>query len=110
MDGKSCKMKFKIHKNDTVEVLVGKDKGKRGSVAKVLTKKGAVVVTGINMVKKTMKRKSQQDPGGITDIEAPLNISNVGIVCKKCGRPVKIGYKIVADKKMRVCRKCGDVL
>jgi len=80
--------KFKIRKNDTVEVIAGKDKGKRGTVLSVLTKKDAVIVSGVNIVKKAMKKRSQQDQGGIAEIEAPLNISNVGIVCKKCGRPV----------------------
>ena len=102
--------KFKIRKNDTVEVIAGKDKGKRGTVVSVLTKKDAVIVSGVNIVKKAMKKRSQQDQGGIAEIEAPLNISNVGIVCKKCGRPVKIGYKMDGDKKVRVCRKCGEIL
>ena len=102
--------KFKIRKDDTVQVLAGKDTGKRGTVVRVLTNKDAVIVSGVNIVKKAMKKRSQQDQGGIAEIEAPLNISNVGIVCKKCGRPVKIGYKIDGDKKVRVCRKCGDIL
>ena len=102
--------KFKIHKDDTVEILAGKDKGKRGNVVRVLTKKDAVIVSGCNIVKKAMKKRSQQDQGGIVEIEAPLHISNVGIVCKKCGRPVRIGFKIDGDKKFRVCRKCGDIL
>ncbi|MBO7122423.1 MAG: 50S ribosomal protein L24 [Treponema sp.] len=102
--------KFKIHKDDTVQVLTGKDKGKQGKVVQVLTKKDAVIVSGVNMVKKAMKRRSQQDAGGIAEIEAPIHISNVGIVCKKCNRPVKIGYKLDGDKKIRVCRKCGETL
>lgn len=102
--------KFKIKKNDNVEVLSGKDKGKRGSVVRIIPKKDKVIVSGVNIVKKAMKRRSQQDQGGIVEIEAPLHISNVGVVCKKCGRPVKIGYKIDGDKKVRVCRKCGETL
>ena len=102
--------KFKIRKNDTVEVIAGKDKGKRGTVVRVLSKKDAVIVSGVNIVKKAMKKRSQQDQGGIAEIEAPLNISNVGVVCKKCGRPVKVGYKLNGDKKVRVCRKCGETL
>ena len=102
--------KSKIRKNDTVEVIAGKDKGKRGEVVRVDLKKERVVVSGVNIVKKAMKKKSQQDQGGIAEVEAPLNISNVGIVCKKCGKTVRIGYKIDGDKKVRVCRKCGDVL
>ncbi|MBQ3837508.1 MAG: 50S ribosomal protein L24 [Treponema sp.] len=102
--------KFKIHKDDTVQVLTGKDKGKQGKVVRVVTKKDAVIVSGVNLVKKAMKRRSQQDAGGIAEIEAPIHISNVGIVCKKCNRPVKIGYKLDGDKKIRVCRKCGETL
>ena len=102
--------KFKIKKNDNVEVLAGKDKGKRGSVVRIIPKKDKVIVSGVNIVKKAMKRRSQQDQGGIVEVAAPLPISNVGIVCKKCGRPVTIGYKIDGDKKVRVCRKCGETL
>ncbi len=101
--------KFKIRKDDTVEVIAGKDKGKRGTVVSVISKKDAVIVSGVNIVKKAMKKRSQQDQGGIAEIEAPLNISNVAIVCKKCG-PVKVGYKMNGDKKVRVCRKCGETL
>jgi len=102
--------KFRIRKNDTVQVLAGKDKGKRGAVVRILPDKDAVIVSGVNIVKKAMKKRSQQDQGGIAEVEAPLNISNVAIVCKKCGRPVKIDYKIDGDKKVRVCRKCGELL
>ena len=101
--------KSKIRKNDTVEVIAGKDKGKRGTVVRVILKKDAVIVSGVNIVKKAMKKRSQQDQGGIAEVEAPLNISNVAIVCKKCGA-TKIGYKMDGDKKVRVCRKSGDVL
>jgi len=104
--------KVKIHKDDNVEVLAGKDKGKRGTVVRVFEKNGKVrvLVSGVNLVKKAIKRRSQQEAGGIAEVEAPLDISNVGLVCKKCGRPVKVGYKLDGDKKIRVCRKCGETL
>lgn len=102
--------KFKIHKDDNVEILAGKDKGKRGTVLRVIRKTDRVLVSGVNIVKKAVRRRSEQDQGGIIEIEAPIHISNVGIVCKKCGRPVKIGYKFDGDKKLRVCRKCGETL
>jgi len=101
--------KFKIRKDDTVEIIAGKDKGKRGNVVRVIREKDRVIVAGVNLVKKAMKKRSQQDRGGIVEIEAPLHISNVMIVCKKCG-PTRIGYKIDGDKKVRVCRKCGEAL
>ncbi|MFI3256699.1 MAG: 50S ribosomal protein L24 [Spirochaetales bacterium] len=101
--------KFKIRRDDQVEIIAGKDKGKRGKVVRVFRDKDRVVVAGCNIVKKAMKKKSQQDRGGIAEIEAPLHISNVAIVCKKCG-PTRIGYKLDGEKKLRVCRKCGDTL
>ena len=101
--------KFKIRRDDQVEITAGKDKGKRGTVVKIDREKGRVIVSGANLVKKAIKRRSQQDQGGIAEVEAPLDISNVAIVCKKCGS-VRIGYKIDGDKKIRVCRKCGEAL
>ena len=101
--------KFKIRKDDTVELIAGKDKGKRGAVVRVIRDKDRVIVAGVNLVKKAMRKKSQQDRGGIVEIEAPIHISNVMIVCKKCG-PTRIGYKIDDSKKIRVCRKCGEAL
>ena len=101
--------KFKIRKDDTVEVIAGKDKGKRGQIVRVIRDKDSAIVAGINLVKKAMKKRTQQDRGGIAEVEAPLHISNVAIVCKKCG-PTRIGYKLDGDKKLRVCRKCGDTL
>ncbi len=101
--------KTKIKKDDTVQIIAGKDKGKTGKVMRVDRASGRILVQGLNMVKKTMRPKSQQDKGGIIDIEAPFDISNAMIVCKKCG-PTRIGYKIDGDKKQRICKKCGDTL
>jgi large subunit ribosomal protein L24 len=103
------KHKFKLKKEDTVEIIAGKDKGKRGRILKILRDKDRVVVEGANIVKKTKKRRNQQDRGGIVEIEAALHISNVALVCKKCG-PTRIGYKIEGETKTRVCRKCGEAL
>ena len=105
----SGKMKIKLKKEDTVQVIAGKDAGKTGKVLRIDRNKGRVVVQGLNMVKKSVKPKSQQDKGGIIDIEAGLAVSNVMIVCKKCG-PTRIGFKIEGDTKRRVCRKCGEAL
>lgn len=102
-------VKFKIRKDDQVEVIAGKDKGKRGKIVKIVRDKDRAIVSGVNIVKKAMRKKSQQDRGGIVEIEAPIHVSNLMIVCKKCG-PTRIGYKIDAAKKIRVCRKCGEVL
>jgi large subunit ribosomal protein L24 len=101
--------KFKLKKEDTVEVIAGKDKGRRGRILKILRDKDRVVVEGINVVKKTRKRRSAQDRGGIVEIEAAIHSSNVQIVCKKCG-PTRIGFKLDGDAKTRICRKCKEAL
>jgi large subunit ribosomal protein L24 len=101
--------KFKLKKEDTVQILAGKDRGKRGRILKILRDKDRVVVEGLNIVKKAQKRRNQQDRGGIVEIEAAIHYSNVAIVCKKCG-PTRIGYKMDGDKKVRICRKCGEAL
>jgi large subunit ribosomal protein L24 len=101
--------KFKLKKEDTVEIIAGKDKGKRGRILKILRDKDRVVVEGINIVKKAKKRRNQQDRGGIVEIEAAIHISNAAMVCKKCG-PTRIGYKFDGDNKIRICKKCGEAL
>jgi large subunit ribosomal protein L24 len=101
--------KFKLKKEDTVEIIAGRDKGKRGKILKILRDRDRIVVEGANIVKKAKKRRNQQDRGGIVEIEAAIHSSNVMILCKKCG-PTRIGYKIDGENKTRVCRKCGEAL
>jgi len=101
--------KFKLKKEDTVQLIAGKDKGKRGRVLKILRDKDRIVVEGANIVKKAKKRRNQRDRGGIIEIEAAVHYSNVAIVCKKCG-PTRIGYKLEGNAKTRVCKKCGEAL
>ena len=101
--------KFKLKKEDTVEIVAGKDKGKRGRILKILRDKDRVVVEGANLVKKAKKRRNQQDRGGIIEVEAAVHYSNVAIVCKKCG-PTRIGFKIEGENKTRICKKCGEAL
>jgi large subunit ribosomal protein L24 len=101
--------KFKLKKEDTVQIITGKDKGKRGRILKILRDKDRVVVEGANIVKKAKKRRNQQDRGGIIEIEAAIHSSNVQIVCKKCG-PTRIAYKLEGDTKTRICKKCGEAL
>ena len=101
--------KFKLRKEDNVQVITGKDKGKKGRILKILRDKDRVVVEGINLVKKAQKKRKQQDRGGIVEVAAAIHSSNVMLICKKCG-PVKIGYKSGVDKKVRICRKCGEAI
>ncbi|MBQ3319173.1 MAG: 50S ribosomal protein L24 [Spirochaetia bacterium] len=102
-------VKYKLKKDDLVQVIAGKEKGKSGKILKIDREKGKVLVAGLNMVKKARKPRRQGEKGGIVDIEAPMDISNVMIVCKKCG-PTRIGIEGAGDKKVRKCKKCGEVL
>jgi large subunit ribosomal protein L24 len=106
--------KFKLKVEDTIQVITGKDKGKRGRILKILRDKDRVVVEGVNIVKKAKKRRNQQDRGGIVEVEAAIHSSNVMVVCKKCG-PTRIGYKLEQNPegktlKTRICKKCGEAL
>lgn len=99
----------KIKKNDKVIVLIGKERGKIGTVLKVDPEKKRVIVEKINMVKRHAKPSAQTAQGGIIEKEAPLTISNVMIVCNKCTEPTRIGQRLLEDgSKIRFCKKCGE--
>ncbi|MBC8595833.1 50S ribosomal protein L24 [Qingrenia yutianensis] len=105
-------MRTKVHikKGDDVIVLSGVDKGKKGKVLSVIPKERKVIVEGVNMATKHKKPKSQTDPGGIIHQEAPIYACKVMHVCNKCGKPTRIGHKILADgEKARVCKNCLEV-
>jgi large subunit ribosomal protein L24 len=102
-----------IKKDDMVKVLQGKDRGKEGRVVRVLPREGRVMVDGVALAKKhqraTGKRSTsgqQLQQGGIIDAEMYIDISNVQIVCKSCGRPTRVGHRMEGDVKMRICRHC----
>jgi large subunit ribosomal protein L24 len=105
----SSSVKYKIKKNDQVQIMTGKDRGKSGRVLRVDRDRGRVVVEGLNMVKKAIRPRGQNQKGGITSLEAALAISNVQILCKKCG-PTRIGLRTEKEQKVRFCRKCGEQL
>ncbi len=100
---------YKIKKNDQIQIITGKDRGKTGRILQIDRVKGRVVVEGLNMVKKAIRPKGQNQKGGISSVEAPLHISNVQILCKKCG-PTRAGYRFTGEQKFRVCKKCGEQL
>lgn len=99
----------KLKKDDLVQVISGKERGKQGKIVRIDLEKNRAIVQGLNMVKKAMKKRKQTDRGGIVEIEAPIRLCNMMIVCKKCGI-TRIGYKIDGGAKKRVCRKCGEAL
>lgn len=101
----------KIRKGDTVQILAGNDRKKRGEVHSVFPKKAQVIISGINLVKKHQRRTGDvRTQAGIIEREGPIDISKVALVCKNCGKAVRVGIKMFEDgKKARVCKKCGEM-
>jgi large subunit ribosomal protein L24 len=100
----------RLKKKDMVMVIAGRDKGKKGEVKEVMPKEGKIVVMGINIISKH-KRPTKDKPGGIHKLEAPLNISNVQLICPKCNKPVRTKIITVqSGDKLRACRKCGEAI
>src|ERR1700722_1800643 len=97
---------FNIHRNDTVKVLTGSDRGKTGRVLRVFPDKDTVLVEHVRVVKKTVSSKQgQRTKGGIAEQESPINISNVVLICSNCG-DARVGHKIEGDVRMRICKNC----
>ena len=115
---------MKVKKDDTVLIISGKDRGRKGKVLEVLSRKGKISVEGVNLVKKHQKPKKSGEKGQIIQLPKPIDISNVKLICPKCGKPTRIGYKLVKEprsslvpakastakdkKKYRICKKCGQ--
>jgi large subunit ribosomal protein L24 len=99
-------MKFK--KGDNVKVVIGKDKGKTGKIDQVFPKLGKVLVNGVNMYKRHLKARSQTQPSEIVTLTKPLPEENVVLVCPKCNKTTRVGYKIEKKVKTRVCKKCNS--
>ena len=100
-------MKLNVKKGDKVEVITGKDKGKRGEILRSLPQQQRVVVEGAGLMKKAMRPTQQNPQGGIVTMEAPIHASNVMLVCPKCDKATRVAHKRVDGKKVRVCKKCG---
>jgi len=105
-------MASKIRKGDRVRVLTGKDRGKEGTVAKVLPSQGKIVVDGVNVARKHVRANPQANtPGGIIDVDMPLDASNVAVLSPKDGKPTRVGFRVTADgEKVRICKRTGDEL
>ena len=98
-----------LKKNDIVQVVSGKDKGKKGKVISILKKKERVIVEGVNLMKHHTRPSQSQSQGGIIEKENGISWSNVMIFCNKCSVPVKVGKKVLSDgSKVRFCKKCGE--
>ena len=104
-------MAAKIRKNDEVQVLTGKDRGRRGPVRSVLGTKERAIFTGINMVKRHRRSTNPQQPSGIIDMEAPIALSNLAVVCKSCGHAARVGFRMLEDdRKVRFCKRCNEAI
>jgi large subunit ribosomal protein L24 len=99
---------MKLKKGDTVLIISGKDKGKKGKVLRVLPKKNKIVVENVFIIKKHVRPKRQGEKGQRVEIPAPIDASNAKLVCSKCGKAARIGYKLTEKKKYRVCKKCNQ--
>jgi large subunit ribosomal protein L24 len=100
----------RIRKNDTVVVIAGRERGKSGKVLRVLHERGRVVVEHVNMIKRHLKARGVQSPGGIVEREAAIHVSNVQPVCPKCQKAARISTRRTAGEAVRVCRRCGQQL
>ncbi len=100
-----------VRRGDTVMVIAGKDRGKRGTVERVeKTKRGlGVVVPGLNMAKRHMRPRTRSQQAGILDLPVPIHISNVQVVCPRCSKPTRVGHQVLeGGRRVRVCKHCGE--
>lgn len=103
---------MKIRKGDKVKILAGKDKGKNGKIIQILPESKRVVVEGLNLLVKNVRPRRQGEKGQRIQFPAPLNVAKVGLICSKCGKITRVGYKFSVSidgktsKKIRICKKC----
>ncbi len=101
---------MRVKKNDTVLIISGKYRGRKGKILKAFPKKDKVLIEGVNLRKKHQKPKKTGDKGQIVEIPAPIHISNVKIICSKCKKATRIGYRIEGGEKYRICKKCDKTI
>lgn len=101
---------MKIKRGDTVLVISGKDRGKVGKVLRAFPREGRIIVEGVNLVKRHTRPRPPAIQAGIITREAPIYVSKVKLICKHCNNPTRVGYTFVDDRKVRVCKKCGEVI
>jgi large subunit ribosomal protein L24 len=99
---------MKIRKGDQIQIISGKDRGKRGKVMRAIPAAGKIVVEGLNLVKRHKRPRKGGEKGQRIEVPSPVSISNVMIVCPNCGKLARIGHKITKENKIRICKKCGS--
>lgn len=101
---------MKLKKGDTIVVALGKDKGRTGKIEKIFPKNNLVLVPGLNIYKKHLKKKDEKNPGGIVEVSRPLAVSKLVLICPKCKLKTRVGYKVTKKGKKRVCKKCQQTI
>ena len=102
---------MKIRKNDTVLVIVGKDKGKTGKVRFAYPKKEQLIVESVNFIKRHIRARGRVRQAGIIQLEAPIHVSNVMLLCGRCNHPTRVGFRFLEDgRRVRFCRRCSEVI
>lgn len=102
---------LKIRRNDTVYIACGRDRGKRGKILKIFLEEKKAIVEGVNRIKKHKRRTRDDQQGGIVELESPINLTSLMVVCKHCNRPARIGFNLLKDgSKVRICKKCKEVI
>lgn len=107
---KEKRVVFHIKKNDLVEVITGAEKERRGRILEVISEKTMAIVEGINLVKKHQRARSQAKPSGIVTIPAPIHVSNLALICPKCGKKARVRMEKIENKRVRICKECGESL
>lgn len=101
---------MKFHKGDEIIITGGKDKGKKGKIDSVLPKENTVVVLGVNLYKRHVKKRDEKNPGGIIDMPRPLPTAKIALICPKCKKQTRIGISLSQKEKHRICRKCKELI
>ena len=106
------RLRTPVRKNDTVIVVGGKDRGKRGRVLRVIPDRNRIIVEGINIIKRHTRPNPQKNiKGGVVERESPIHLANLMVVCRECGKPTRVSYSLLSDgKKVRTCRKCNGTI
>ena len=100
----------RVKKGDTVAVLSGRDRGKRGKILRVLPKVGAALVEQVNLLKHFERRTRADQPGGVVAREAPIGLDRLALVCPRCGKPTRVGFTVATETKHRTCRRCRQAI
>ena len=102
---------MRIRRDDTVVIITGKDRGKKGKVRRAFPDADRVVVEGLNMIKRHSRARRATRQAGIIELEAPIHVSDVMLICNKCGNPTRVNFRLLDDgKKVRVCNSCREVI